>query len=522
MRTEISPKNQEIGATSRVRERLNTLIRKLRWRAYWLAPNLIRIHNRDDDYERKREKESNEAGRVPVEDELRIRMIWGVEVFGPNEIDGLYKSLKTLGWNTGFIRSEEENALRWVQRQRTYGGDGWYNVGLVVRKSERRRWIGRPSEAELPNGVDHLQVRIYQITPALTCLVVGFALNEEVAKRYEIELNLDRRTHRKRGKRWVISHLEPSHQKQQAIADARAELQCTISDWFSRTIPGYFTTRGLGKNLPFAELLSTAEDDVFAERELKVGFDWRRILANVSSRDIWTSKDIPALKFVLKQPEFGDATRNRIVASVSVAALPQDSLKMYGDVTNLCHEALDGLLAYFGVSLYLSELSRDLKIAREELNLSKSSRRTLEIIERIQRFFDGNVGIPVAARELRDVTKRSGWLRHYCGPFMATDWSDKNRTRDFATELQTNLHRTASALIEDESSTREHFEQLSTVLSIRESVRAQRRMEFVAFLALVVATITLAADMPASWLVYAKGCLSSFANYVVLPWFPRH
>lgn len=530
-RAEISAGKEVFKATSLehlsiIRERLNTLMRALRWRVYWLAPNLIRMRNRDDEFERKREKESNEAGRAPEEDELRVRVIWGVEVFGPNEIEGLYKALKTLSWNAGFIRSEEENALRWVQQQRTYGWGGSYNVGLVVRKSEQRRWIGMPNEAELPNGVDHLLVRIYQVTPAITCLVVGFALDEDMARRYEAELNLDRRSRRKRGKRWSISHLEPSHQKQQAIANARAELRCSISDWFSRTIPGYFATRGTRKSFPFAELLTTAGDDIFAKREFKIDFDWRRILANASQHDIWTSKDIPALKFVLKRPEFGDATRNWIVASASVAALPQDSLKTYGGgtsgVANLCNEALDGLLAYFGVSSYLSELSRDLKVAREELNLSKSRRRTLEVIERIQRFFDGNVGVPVAARELRDVTKCSGSLTHYCGRFMATDWSDESCTRDFANELQTNLHRTASALIEDESSTREHFEQLSTVLSIRESVRAQHRMELVAVLALVVATITLAVDVPEGWFAYMEERLFSFADYVVSPWITGH
>lgn len=525
IQAEISARNKVIKATSKLRKQLNALIQALRWRAYWLAPNLIRIDNLDDECEKKRERESNEAGRVPEEDELRSRMIWGVEVFGPNEIEELYKSLKTLGWHAGFIRSEED-ALRWVQEQRNYGWSGSYNVGLVVRKSDRRRWIGRPCEAELPNGVDHLLVRIYQITPAITSLVVGFALNEEASRRYETELNLDRRSRRERRKRWSIAHLEPSHQKQEAIADARAELRCSISDWFYHTVPGYFSTQGTRKSFPFAELLTTAGDDVFTEREFNLDFDWRRILANPYSHDIWTSKAIPALKFVLKQPQFGAGTRNWIVATVSVAALPQDSLKTYGGgaygVANLCHEALNGLLAYFGVSSYLSELSRDLKVAREELNLSTSGERTLKIIERIQHFFDRNVGVPVAARELRDITKRSGWLMHYCGRFMATDWSDKSRTRDFASQLQANLHRTASALIEDESSTREHFEQLSTILSIRESVRAQHRMELVAVLALVVATITLAIDMPEGWFAYMKKGFFSVANYVASPWSPLH
>ncbi|MEA3591891.1 hypothetical protein OIN95_14510, partial [Staphylococcus aureus] len=49
----------------------------------------------------------------------------------------------------------------------------------------------------------------------------------------------------------------------------------------------------------------------------------------------------------------------------------------------------------------------------------------------------------------------------------------------------------ANRLTEEEVSIREHFEQVSAVLSVRESIKAQRRMEWLTVLALVVAFASL-------------------------------
>jgi len=478
------------------------ILRKLQGRAHWFAPNLIPVYRRDAECERRLDRESNEESSVPEDTELRVRALWGVEVFGPNESERLYEALKRLNWSAGGIGTEGGGAMAWVQQQRSYGWGGNYNVGLVVRHGQKRKFLGVSNQAEMPDGVDYLLVRIHQICPAVTCLVVCFVLDGEAMKRYEHELNLERRTRLRRGARWWVTHLSPSHIKQESIAAVRSDLRRSICDWFDRTIPGYFATSRLARSLPFAELLCTANDDVFSTPPLCPHFDWRRILVNPAKHEIWTQQSTTPLRFVLNRSLWPEELRNFLVAGLSLSSLSAEQLQMYGGtngVVHICNEELDGLLPFVAASAYLEEISCELKLAREELRLSKSRGKTLRSIKRIQQFFDRSAGVPTAAREICKFVERPGVLKFYCGSFTAPNLGKETTERDFAEELRRILHHTASNLLEDESSTREHFEQLSSVLSIRESIGAQRRMELLTVAAILVAGLSLAAAWPEHW-----------------------
>lgn len=502
-----SPQREENTATagdsapSKKRE-IPEILRKLQWRAHWMAPNLFPSYERDAEYERSSDRASNERSRVPEDTDLNVRAVWGVEVFGPNESGQLYEALNRLNWSSGSLRGRGGDALAWVQQQRLYGNAGNYNVGLVVRPGQHRRFLGVSNQAEIPDWVDHLLVRIHQICPSVTCVVVCFVLKMEAAKRYEQELNLERRSRLRRGARRWVTQLTPSHIKKEAIEMYRADLRRSICDWFARTIPGYFATSGLPQSLPFAEVLCTAGDDVFEIQPPHLHFDWRRILVNPAEHEVWTSQSTTPLRFVLKQSFWMDDLRNFLVAGLSLSSVPPDQLEMYrgeNGVVHICNEELDGLLPFVAASAYLEEISRELKLAREELRLSKSRGKTLRSIKRIQQFFDRSAGVPVAAREIRKTVERNGVLRFYCGSFKAPNLGSVATEREFAEELQCILRHASSTLLEDESSTREHFEQLASVLSIRESIGAQRRMELLTVAALLVASLGLASAWPESW-----------------------
>lgn len=415
------------------------VLRKLQGRAHWFAPNLIPAYRQDAEYGRRRDRESNERSSVPTDAELRVRALWGVEVFGPNESERLYEALKRLNWSAGGVGKEGGGALAWVQQQRSYGWGGSYNIGTVVRPGQQRKFLGVNNQAEMPEGVDKLLVRMHQICPAVTCLVVCFVLDGEEAKRYEQELNLERRTRHRRGARWWVTHLSPTHIKQEAITALRSDLRRSICDWFDRTIPGYFATARLVHNLPFAELLCTANEDVFSQSPSSFHFDWRRILVNPAKHDIWTSQSKTPLRFVMERSRWLDDQRNSLVVGLSLSSLPEDQVKMYGGadgVVHICNEELDGLLPFVAASAYLEEISCELKLAREELRLSKSRGKTLRSIRRIQQFFDRSAGVPVAAREIRKSVERPGALRFHCGSFTAPSFEKEMRARDFAEELR--------------------------------------------------------------------------------------
>jgi hypothetical protein len=503
-----TPPPTQAPAPAPPESKLRLISRRLRWRAHWLAPNNIAPRDTENSFEQSSDKQSNEASRVDEGQELRAAALWGVELFGPNETDGLYESLKSLGWTAGQTAGEE-GAIAWVQAQRAYGNGGFYNVGLVTRSTDKRWLVGNANHARLPDDVDYLMVFFHQVVPAITSVVVCFVLKGESTTRYERELNLDRRSLRQRGPRWRVTRWDPSHVKQLAVERVRANYRRVVHAWFAENLPGYFVRLDRPHRLPMAELLVTKTEDLFSDQSRSRFFDWKRIVANVSHYDIWTSKSVQGLKFTIQRGRWPREEGNLLTAGIALQSIPEDRLKLYGGgvhaVVSLSHDSMDGLMSYFGISALLAEAARDVKETREALNLRAASRKSLKTISRIQQFFAQNAGTPTVARELRDSSKRPGGYSHYCSEFMAPPWGKDEAERHFAEELRNTVNYSATALIEDESSTREHFEQLSTVLSIRESIKAQRRMELLTVLALLVATLSLLIPtMPESWLTKLK------------------
>jgi hypothetical protein len=479
-----------------------TILEKLRLRAFRLAPNLIRSPWHSEAFRLQRDKESNEGTRVDNSERLRVAAAWGMEVFGPSESDQLYESLKRLGWSAG-MGSAEGEALAWVRQQRTYGQGGWYNVGVVDRGDAPSR-PGVTNRGHLPDGVEFLVVRLIQITPTVTCAVICFSLDDDRARTYERELNLDRRSRMDRlGKR--IWELSPYHVKERAIRAARKRLRESIRLWFHEHLPGYFSTSVAPDRFPLAELLTTESSELLPEsRGLGGDGKWRRLIANPWSHEVWSSEELNGLRFTMQLGGWREGEdENFLLAHMATGRLPAKAVDKYGrhpgSIPFMANEELDGALAYFGIEAFLTEAAKDLKATREALNLSKGKQGTLRTIELVRCFFDRNAGVPAIARELRDMAAGPRALEHYGGKFTAPNRSPDGASRSFASELREGMHHRADQLLAEESATREHFGQLASILSTRESIRAQRRMEILTIAALVVAAASLAAALPDSW-----------------------
>src|SRR5690606_36321445 len=93
--------------------------------------------------------------------------------------------------------------------------------------------------------------------------------------------------------------------------------------------------------------------------------------------------------------------------------------------------------------------------------------------------------------------------------------------REFGTNLCKQTSFWAEQIITEERSLREHFEQLSTVLSVRESVQAQKRMEWLTVIAVVIATASLLVALPPTkdWLDTPNTFLHKIQDYLESPWF---
>ncbi len=496
------------------KSRLENFINKLWWRVHCVFPNTLSspFGSRDREYEKRRDAEVNAESRVPEEEELRIPVVWGAELFGPAEVEALYEHLGRLKWSSVGGMSSAGNALDWIRHQRSYGnGGGWYNVDAVVRPQDRDRWLMHPSLAQLPNEVDYLKARFIQITPSLTCALIGFVLKEEVARSYERELNKDRQSVRKRSRHgWSIENLDPGHLKSDAINSVRTEMRMLVGNWFKTNLPGYFSGRSVDR-LPTAELLTTKTTRPLSEEVgngASMWSGWHRIIANPSRFDVWTSASCIGLQLWMADSHRVDDEAFHMVVALCAADVSDESVKYYGGhdrhaYVSYSHEHLDGVLSNYAALAYLKEVSKDVRSSRTALKISKlGSRKCVQVLDQIQRFFDRSLGTPAVAGELCSRSENLGSYRHECSKFLAPAWSKEAAPQEIAEALKNWTNWLATRVVAEEYSAREHFEQLANILSVRESVRTQRRMELLTIAALIVATCSLGIAIPAikSWL----------------------
>lgn len=484
------------------------ILDKLWWRAHWLLPNTVPSPYGESDhaYQELQDCEENATSRVPEEEELRLPVIWGTELFGPAEAEALYEHLARLKWSSAGGFSREGGVVEWIRHQRSYGtGGGWYNVDLVVRQQDRQRWLMPRNFAPLPDEVDHLHARFFQLTPSLTCALVGFVLKEDAARRYEQELNRDRKSVRKRsGHGWGISILDPSHLKTDSLELARSEARTIVGNWFKANLPGYFCGRSIDR-LPTAELLTTRTHRLLSpepEKPVGIWFGWQRLISNVPSFDVWTSATCQGFQLTMSRSRRFDEEANHMVVALCASDVPDESVKHYGGrhheaYVRYCHEHLDGILSNFAALAFLKEASKDVRSSRSALKISKlGGRKCVRVLDQIQSFFDRSLGAPAVAAELRSRSEHFAQYHHECSKFLAPAWPKEEEQREIAKVLQDWTNWLATRVIADEHSAREHFEQLASILSVRESVRAQRRMEWLTVAALVVATGSLVVAVP--------------------------
>jgi len=272
-----------------------------------------------------------------------------------------------------------------------------------------------------------------------------------------------------------------------------------VGNWFGQHIPGFFSGLNRRERFPTMELLTSQSGPIFHEPEHSPnnGFpNWRWTLANVSRHETWTYKDLPGLQLSMGGFRAGEEGLH-ILTALDVAAFPKERVEFYGGKTMkavlyVCHEELQGILIHASTLEYLKEQLRDINVTRENLKKARSGRRSVKrSLREISQFFDRTLGSPAVARELARKSKDLGWYNHDCPSFTTPGWRDGDKPRELPEEIRGGVNYLANRLTEEEVSIREHFEQVSAVLSVRESIKAQRRMEWLTVLALVVAFASL-------------------------------
>lgn len=496
------------------------LAKKLRWRIHALMPNVIPSPHRDDRiYYEETDPLQNEATRVPVEEQVRLRVMWGAELFGPAEVDNLYEYLQKLGWDED-RGIPGHNAVNWIRTQRDYGSSGDFNIGVVSRKGSG---YSARHHAPLPREVDYLLVKISQLTSSLTCVLVGFVFKEDYTQSYEEQLLLDRRTTHRR-ENWTLGYetRRPEHLKRDSIDSVRSKSIGTVVRWFQKNLPGFFCSIAGGGKMPTGELITTKNETL-----LKCRHEWDRnepewlsLLVPHGWGDVWINeRDGLRLRF----GELSGIKPHHTIVSLRTSIVTDEDLRFSGDRTSgafvaFAHERLEGILSHHASIAFLLEISRSLKQSQQGLKTATLSHgHVLRSIETIKRFFDRSLGVPAVVSELN---KKSEHVRSYswaCGTFREAPLREGDEAREIAEVLRAQTAHVSARVLVDEETTREHFDQIATIISTRESVKTQRRMEVLTVITVVLALCSLLAALPSSWVkaLETQVVSSSFANRVV-------
>lgn len=462
---------------------------------YFHLPNLIPFPYPDEsDYLRQREAKDNPATQVPTDERVRQIAVWGIEIYGPAEIDGLHLAIKSLGWNKEDL-FPNGNPSTWIHEQRTYGSEGNLNLG-IIKSPNKKRSFGRVRSAPLPDSVDYAHGQVYQLSPSITAIIICFVLEDEASRTYQEQLNLDRNTEYEPLKTGYSLH-GVEHIKRRAIDQARTKSRAQVIEWFGTHLPGFFSRAQNDNRLPTAELITTNNQPLFAEGTTKRVTlpDWIRLLSPFGHREAWTLKDFDGL--TLSWTESDVDLRYHGIFNLQTNRLTGDHLKYRGDPGDSAHSSfvddhVKGILVNFAAIAALREIIRLLRLTPGSLAVeSKSRRGTVMCLEQIQLFFDRSVGVPAITSELVARSEKIHSYKWDCEKFQKKPWFPEEPTIEISEALRSRTHFLASRAQNLEKETREHLEQLSTILSTRENIRTQSRMELVAVVAAILALASL-------------------------------
>lgn len=487
----------------------NKVARFQRW-LHFRFPNIAAFQAPDTKaHVLEKDSMQNAASRVPDEEDLRQLAIWGVELFGPAEIETLYRSFRQLKWDNERLFGACARPVAWITQQRMYGSEGSLNLGIIDRHG-KRRFLLDTLHAPLPDSVDYARGYVYQVTPSLTAVLLCFVLTDAASHAYRLALAPDRATKNiRRQGTGGYRVLDVAYQKRFAVENVRAESRQMIARWFATYLPGLFSSRPGQGTLPTAELIATSKEALPTNRE--TGYlkeDWACLMTDYGHRDVWTHQDVPGLSLFWEDRD--DRSRYHCLVNLRVDLVDEHALGTNGDrsadtYTALVGDHIDGVLINLAVNAILREMIRTLRLTRDTLRSPRGRTELQRTLSHIRGFFDQTNGLPTIAAELltRAGTDRS--YRWQCGNLVANLLHPEDKPREIAETLRSWAQFLSTSAVAQDKETRDHLEQLASILSTQENVRTQRRMEAVTF----VATILAAAS-----LIVALMSIERFANAV--------
>ena len=446
---------------------------------------------------RKHDADDNAKTEPPSDEVIDLRCVWAVEFYTPSQISKLVRGFESLGWNTDDSLGLHHNPTRWVQCTReSPDGGGWLNLGAIQRPSGGIHFdFGR--KAPLPSGVEYALAAMYSLTSSITCIVIGFVLEEGQNRRFEQALRQRRQTYlmplRGRGHRIV----DPSAQKATDIMTLRDEMRELAAGWFGAHLPGLFASGSLAGEYPTCEFLTLRNAVPFPPHSARdyTHYQWLSILNISNDFYAWNSKELRGMKFVW--PLSDDIhSRFHSVIVAREADFSEDIMRHYGGtnrgpIASYVNQFMQGLLSRWALAALLSGFESYLNNMRDSTDFKPNDKvKPLRLLENLAHHITQSVDISAVSAELQNFAAPKGrWFTHNVNVFYPCNpdlW--RNEEIVLTEVIRQQIAGRAGWLRNVDRSVRDILIQYGTVLGARENIKLQKRM---AYLTWVILALTI-------------------------------
>ena len=249
---------------------------------------------------------------------------------------------------------------------------------------------------------------MYSLTSSITCIVVGFILNEKYSQRFDQALRRKRQTFRERlpGRRYRLPG--PPSQKAADVKAIRSGIRAIAADWFRTHLPGLFSSGIIAGEFSTCEFITLRKATPFPARdERDRGIDeWLRLLDIDHDFEAWQAEELLGLKFswpLLRDRE----SRFHAVVAAQEDTFPEDRLRSYGGSDRFSNvhyvdERVNGMLSRWGLLGVLSQFERHLNNIRDSAVFdSHHSAKPLQVLEGFGSHVAHSVDISAASVELK-------------------------------------------------------------------------------------------------------------------------
>ena len=449
---------------------------------------------------RRRDADDNAKSEPPSDEVIDLRCVWAVEFYTPSQISKLLRGFESLGWNTDDSLGSDRNPTHWVQRNRELPhGGGWFNLGIIQRSGEGRDF-GHGRKAPLPSGVEYALASMYSLRSSITCIVIGFVLDETQNSRFEQALRRRRQSYRipLPGRWYRIAN--PSAQKETDIRTLRDEMREHAAGWFRAYLPGLFASGRLAREYPTCEFLTLRNAVPFPPHSARdhTKDEWLRILNIHDDFYAWRAKELRGLKFVW--PLRHDThSRFHAVIAAREEDFSGEMMRPYGgnDRNSLvCYvdQFVNGLLSRWALAGFLAGFERYLNNVRDSADFKPNDRvKPLHLLEDLASHIAKSVDIAAMSVELQNFAAHKGtWFTHDINVFYPCNPAlHRNAEIVLIEAIRQQIADRAEWLRNVDPPVRDMLIQYGATLGARENIKLQKRMAYLTWVILAL-TIVIA------------------------------